>query len=131
MNNTYSFLGFLCFGVSEMTEQSKREISRMNSLEFFIVSDFVRSCHFESSMGRELTFIFNSVNSVGKSVFLKIVFWLDFHHLFFIRVDILCFFRFFFFSLRLTVNENVLGISCERKRVELVGIIFVELIRRG
>ena len=112
-----------------MTEKSKREVSWVNSLELFIVSDFMRSCHSESSMRRKLAFMFNGMNSVGKSVLLQIVLGLDFYHLFFIRVHILGLFWFFLFSLGLAVYENILRVSCEGKGVELVCVVFVELIR--
>lgn len=96
-----------------MDEAIEAEILGREALELIIVSNFVGWNHPEGPNWNQLAVILDGLDSVSQSIFLQVVLWFDFDHIFFIRVSILCLFRLLLFSFRLAVQQYGLRVSGE------------------
>ena len=114
-----------------MPEEIVAELSCVSSLELLVVPNFVASDHPEGSQGHQLAFLLNRVNGVGQPILLQVVFGLNFNYFFLIRVHLLSFLRLLLLALRLAVYQHILRIAGEGKSIELISVIFVELVGCG
>ena len=114
-----------------MPEEVVAELSFVYTLELLVVPDFVARNHPEGSQGHQLTLLLDRVDGVGQPILLQIVFGLHFHHFLLIRVHLLCFLWLLLLAFRLAVYQHILRVAGEGEGIELVCVIFVELVWCG